>query len=86
MRSDVSVNFCFSIKGKKLNTIAENLAARTAYRKDRVRKKRDGSSFWVYNDPGAPPRFDDFENGGHEVYFVWGKRIEHCCYVLRVYL
>ncbi|KYG73371.1 hypothetical protein AWW68_11740 [Roseivirga spongicola] len=36
--------------------------------KDRVRKKRDGSSFWVYNDPGAPPRFDDFENGGHEFY------------------
>ena len=36
--------------------------------KDRVKKKRDGQNWWVYNDPGAPPKFDDFENGGHEFY------------------
>lgn len=36
--------------------------------KDRTKKKRDGHNYWIYNDPGAPPRFDDFENGGHEFY------------------
>lgn len=35
---------------------------------DRVKKRRDGDTYWVYNDPGAPPQFDDFENGGHEFY------------------
>lgn len=36
--------------------------------KDRVRKKRDGENYWLYHDPGPPPLFDDFENGGHEFY------------------
>lgn len=36
--------------------------------KDRVKKKRDGDTYWVYNDPGAPPQFDDYENGGHDFY------------------
>ncbi|NVK84620.1 MAG: T9SS type A sorting domain-containing protein [Cytophagia bacterium] len=35
---------------------------------DRVKKRRDGDNYWVYNDPGAPPQFDDFKNGGHEFY------------------
>ena len=36
--------------------------------KDRTRKRRDGHDYWIYNDPGAPPKFEDFENGGHEFY------------------
>ncbi|WP_420386380.1 T9SS type A sorting domain-containing protein [Roseivirga sp.] len=35
---------------------------------DRVKKRRDGHDYWIYHDPGAPPRFDDFQNGGHEFY------------------
>ncbi|WP_286756241.1 DUF6851 domain-containing protein [Roseivirga sp. UBA838] len=35
---------------------------------DRVLKKRDGQNYWVYLDPGPPPMFDDFDNGGHDFY------------------
>ncbi|HEY9117320.1 MAG TPA: hypothetical protein VIN11_05810, partial [Roseivirga sp.] len=36
--------------------------------KDRVKKSHDGHDYWIYHDPGAPPKFDDFVNGGHEFY------------------